>query len=240
MGADTAKPSAEEVKAQKDAEREAKAKEAQAQKEAKAKEAAEAKARKAQEASEAKLKRQAEQVAKILSEGGVEKGSSHFPKPADKGTPITVAQARDAVKALKAEERANRPKKASLTLSQRRAMLNLAEAGESGVVPKTGFNALPLQHLVDVGLAESFETKTTKPKVETVEKEVEIPEAERKEGGPTTRTVKEKVESTETVKATGFRLTESGMARSGEINPKWKNWKPTAAPVEATPEEAKA
>lgn len=46
-----------------------------------------------------------------------------------------------------------KPRKASLTLSQRRALLRLQDAGREGIVPAAAFRALPFVHLVDVGLA---------------------------------------------------------------------------------------
>jgi hypothetical protein len=196
-------------KAAKDAERKAAA-------EAKAKERAEAKAAKAAAAAEAKAARTAEQITKVVS--SVEWDG-------DAPTFETVAEAREAVKNRRAEIRASRPKKAPLTLSQRRALLRL---GDGDVVAKTDFNALPLQHLVSVGLAESFTGTVDEVVKETVEKEVKIPKAEQVEGGPTTKTVKEKVESTRQVERPGFRLTDEGKARVKEINPKWLEWKPAA------------
>lgn len=198
----------------------------QAEREAKAKAREEAKAAKAKEQAEARAAKELEAINKILADLPDDRVDALRKQHGDG---LTRQHARDAVKAFKAEERANRPKKAPLTLSQRRALLNLGDAKAKGVVPKTPFNALPLQHLVDVGLAEPFETKGEQVVKETVEKEVPIPEADQKEGGPTTKTVKEKVEKTVKVDATGFRLTEAGKARVKEINPKWQTWKPAAS-----------
>lgn len=195
--------------AAKDAERTAKAEAAQAERDRKAQEREAAKAEKARVAAETKAQRETEAITKILADLPEDK------RPTDLDG-VDRAKARELVKAYKAEERANRPKKAPLTLSQRRAVLNLADAGKTGIVPKTGFNALPLDHLVGVGLAETFET--TKDVVTKV-----------KEGeGDDEKTV----ERTDQVPATGYRLTDTGRERAGEINPKWKDWKP--APVEET------
>jgi len=122
-----------------------------------------------------------------------------------------VTKVREAEKARKAEERKNRPKKAPLTLSQRRALLNL---GESAQVPKTDFNRLPYEHLVSVGLAQSKTVQVDGPTIkETVgegddKKVVEKP-------GPK-------------VDALQYTLTDTGKERVGEINPKWKDWKPAS------------
>lgn len=119
---------------------------------------------------------------------------------------VTTARAEE--KRIKAEERANRPKKAPLTLSQRRALLNLGDAGKKGIVPKTAFNALPLEHLVSVGLAEKFEST----------REVEVKVKGEGDKPDTTKTEKQP--------ADGYRLTDGGRERVKEINPKWKDWKP--------------
>jgi hypothetical protein len=191
----------QDAKAQADAERAEREAAKQAERDAKARAKAEEKERKAKEAAEAKAAKTAERIAKIVGEVEWE---------GDAPTPETVEAARELVKARKAELRANRPKKAPLTLSQRRAVLNLADAGKKGLVPKTGFNALPLDHLVGVGLAETFQTKTDK-----VEKVTEG------EGDD-----KKTVEKTVKVDATGYRLTDAGIERAKEINPKWQTWKP--------------
>lgn len=133
-----------------------------------------------------------------------------------------VTEAREVEKAAKAKARAETPKKASLTLSQRRALLKL---GDGPVTPHTAFNQLPLQHLVRTGLAKIDEVEVPVEKTEKVEVEVEIPEAERTEGGPTTKTVKETQTTTEQVKRNQYSLTELGESRVGEINPKWKTWR---------------
>jgi hypothetical protein len=45
-----------------------------------------------------------------------------------------------------------KPRKAGLTLSQRRALLRLLD--EDAIVPATAFKAMPFEHLVEVGYAE--------------------------------------------------------------------------------------
>lgn len=50
-------------------------------------------------------------------------------------------------------------RKASLTLSQRRALLRLLD--EESIQPATAFKALPFEHLVEVGYAESSQTDDT-------------------------------------------------------------------------------
>lgn len=204
-----------------EAERKAKAEAKKAEQEKKAKEREEAKAAREKEKAEAKTKREQEKIEKEAKDAELDLSTV---KGTGDGNAVTLKDVREAVKAKRAEERANRPKKAPLTLSQRRALLRLAEDGQ--VVPKTAFNALPLDHLVNVGLAEKFDAKRTETYFETESKEVDVPKAEREEGGPTTKTVKEKVEKTREVDATGFRLTDSGRERAGEINPKWLTWKP--------------
>lgn len=212
----------QDAKAQADAERAAKEAAKQAEREAKAKEREEAKAKAAEEKAAAKAAREREAVVKILQDGEID--------PTTVADDISRADARELVKAKRAEERANRPKKAPLTLSQRRALLRL---GEGEVVPKTAFNSLPLDHLVDVGLAEKFDAKRDDIVTETVENEVAIPKKEQVEGGPTTKTVKEKVEKTVQVDATGYRLTDTGKERVSEINPKWLTWKPAGTETPA-------
>lgn len=54
-----------------------------------------------------------------------------------------------------AGEKQAKPKKASLTLSQRRALLRLQD--ETAVVPGSPFKALPYIHLIEVGLAVASE-----------------------------------------------------------------------------------
>lgn len=201
--------------AAKDAERKAAEEAKQAEREAKAKEREEAKAEKARLAAEAKAQRETEAITKILADLPEDKRPT-----GDALKDIDRAKARELVKAYKAEERANRPKKAPLTLSQRRAVLNLADAGKKGIVPKTGFNALPLDHLVGVGLAEKFDTQ--------VEKVEQVKEGE----GDDAKTVERKSK----VDATGYRLTDAGKARAGEINPKWQTWKPDAPATESVEE----
>jgi hypothetical protein len=47
-----------------------------------------------------------------------------------------------------------KPRKPSLTLSQRRALLRLQDAGDDGVTPSSAFRALPFEHLRSVGYAD--------------------------------------------------------------------------------------
>lgn len=141
---------------------------------------------------------------------------------------LDVRAAREREKTAKAEQRASKPKKAGLTLSQRRALLRLADGP---LTPHTEFNQLPLQHLVRVGLAQIEEVEVPVERTTKVNVEEEIPEAERVEGGPTTRTVKQTQTTTEQVQRNQYSLTELGIERAQEINPKWKSWK---APSGAT------
>jgi hypothetical protein len=146
---------------------------------------------------------------------------------------LDVAAAKEREAAAKAEERANKPKKAPLTLSQRRALLKL---GDGPQTPSTGFNALPYEHLVNVGLATVETVPVEIPKTRKVEQEEEIPESERKENGPTTRKIKVDEEYTETIERKQFTLNELGTERVTEINPKWKTWRaPSQASADATP-----
>jgi hypothetical protein len=220
------KQAEKDAQAAKEQERAEQAKAREAEREAKRAEREAAKAKQAEERAAAKAAKEREKIEALAKENKIDLGSV---TGTGEGDAVTLKDVREAVKAKKAEERANRPKKAPLTLSQRRAMLNLGDAGEEGVVPKTGFNALPLDYLVSVGLAETFDSTREITEKTTVDVEQEIPEAEREEGGPTTRTVKEKRDETKTVPATGYRLSETGQARVKEINPKWQTWKPDAA-----------
>lgn len=120
--------------------------------------------------------------------------------------------AKEAEKAKRAEERANRPKKAPLTLSQRRAVLKLAE---SPLRPTTDMNRTPLDYLVSVGLAQVTEVD------HEVSETVKNPKAG-EDGQPDT------IEKTSTVKLGEYTLTDEGKTRAGELNPKWKTWKPAA------------
>jgi len=183
--------------------------------------------RKAEEKRQAKIKAEDEKVVALLKENELDRSS--ITGTGDEGR-ITLKDAREAVKAKRAEERANRPKKAPLTLSQRRAVLKLADGP---IAPSTDFNQLPLKHLVEVGLAQVETVTVQEPYTETVSKEVEIPEAERTEGGPTTKTVKEKVENLRDVERNQYSLTEAGQARAQELNPKWKTWKAPSAESDA-------
>lgn len=175
--------------------------------------------RKAEEKRVAKIKAEDEKVTALLQENEVDK--SAITGTGDDGR-VTLKDAREFVKAKKAEERANRPKKAPLTLSQRRALLKL---GDGPITPHTDFNQLPLKHLVNVGLAKVEEVLVDEEYQETVSKEVEIPEAERKEDGPTTKTEKVKETKTRQVARNQYSLNDDGIARVQEINPKWKTWK---------------
>lgn len=219
---------AEEAKA-------AKAAEAKAEKERKAAEREEAKAAKAKEREEAKAAKEKERVearAKVAQEK-IDKVLTELPtgqrEALIKTGNVTLESARAVVKAFKAEERANRPKKANLTLSQRRAVLKL---GEAPITPANAFNATPLDYLVSVGLAQSKTVSVDEPYTEKEDQEVEIPEADRKEGGPTTKTTKVAVTKTRSVNRQEYSLTETGVARAKELNPKWRDWKPdhTSAP----------
>lgn len=211
----------------------AKAVEAQAEKERKAKEREEAKIAKAAEREAAKVKK-AEDAAKAkaealqkkindaATEGGIKLGDV-----TGTGTDgaVTLADVKKAVQTKRAEERAARPKKAPLTLSQRRAVLKLADGP---ITPANAFNATPLDYLKSVGLATTETVSVPEEYTETEEQEVEIPEAERKEGGPTTKTVKAKVTKTREVNREQYSLTDLGVERARELNPKWKTWKPDA------------
>lgn len=122
-----------------------------------------------------------------------------------------VTAAKDAEKERRAEERKNRPKKAALTLSQRRALLKLGDAAQ---VPSTEFNKLPYEHLVSVGLAQTKTVKIDGPPVKTTEGEGDDKKTVEKPGP--------KVDSTQ------YSLTDTGKERVKEINPKWRDWKPAA------------
>lgn len=124
-------------------------------------------------------------------------------KAARKGVTDAKKAADAEEKAKRAEERKNRPKKASLTLSQRRALLKL---GEGPVEVVTAMNRQPLDYLVSVELAEVKEDERT---TSTTTGE-----------GDEAKTV----ESKTTVYA--YSLTEKGTERVKEINPKWLTWKP--------------
>jgi pyruvate/2-oxoglutarate dehydrogenase complex dihydrolipoamide acyltransferase (E2) component len=191
---------------------------AQAKAEADAAEKAE-RERKAEEKRQAKITAEDEKIAALLRENEVDR--SAVTGTGDAGR-VTLKDAREFVKAKKAEERANRPKKAPLTLSQRRAVLKLADGP---IAPHTDFNQLPLKHLVEVGLAQTETVTVQEPYVEVTNREVEIPKDERKEGGPTTRTEKVKEEKLRDVERSQYSLTELGIERAKELNPKWKTWK---------------
>jgi hypothetical protein len=127
-----------------------------------------------------------------------------------------VGKVRDAEKERKAEERKNRPKKAPLTLSQRRALLKLGEAAQ---VPKTDFNALPFEHLVSVGLAQTKDVKVDGPVIKETTGEGDDKKVVEKPGPK--------------VDAKQYSLTDTGKARVSEINPKWRDWKPAATETAA-------
>lgn len=140
-----------------------------------------------------------------------------------------VKTARDAVKAARevdkvarAEERKNQPKKASMTLSQRRALLKL---GDGPITPHTAFNQLPLQYLVSVGLAQVEVVKVPEEYQETVEQTETVGE------GDDAKEVTTKVKETRTreIERNQYSLSEAGQARVGEINPKWKTWRSPSA-----------
>lgn len=211
------------------AEKERKAKEREEAKAAKQEAAAKAKAEKAEKAAQAKAEALQKKINEAATEGGIDLGSV-----TGTGTDgaITLADVKKAVQAKRAEERANRPKKAPLTLSQRRAVLKLADGP---ITPANAFNATPLEYLKSVGLAQAETVSVPEEYTETEDQEVEIPEAERKEGGPTTKTVKAKVAKTREVNREQYSLTDLGVERAKELNPKWKTWKPegteSAAPA---------
>lgn len=211
--------------------------------EAKAKakaDAAEAKAKERAAAAEAKAAERAiaeqEKIDAIVKEEGIDLSTITGTGTDGK---ITRKDVNEAVKAKRAAERAARPKKAPMTLSQRRAMLVLMDGP---YVPKNGFNDTPYRYLESVGLAQSEEILVDQPYTETVAKEVEIPEAERVEDGPTTKTTKEKVTKTRSVAAKQYSLTDPlGVERAKEVNPKWKDWRaPSTASADSTSAEAPA
>ncbi|WP_445151139.1 hypothetical protein [Baekduia sp. Peel2402] len=87
-----------------------------------------------------------------------------------------------------------RPKKAPLTLSRRRALLRLAALPKgTGEAPTSGFRALPLDGLVEAGLAT-------------------------------------REEPTDDAPHGTYTISDAGLARAGETNPKWLTW--TAAKVQ--------
>lgn len=144
-----------------------------------------------------------------------------------------VKEARDADKKAKAEARAAKPKKAPMTLSQRRALLKL---GDGPIAPHTAFNQLPLQHLVSVGLAQ-VET------VEVPEEYEEVVETTETQGeGEAAKSVVVKTKQTRTrqVERNQYSLTEAGEARVTEINPKWKTWKAPSQAVSTNGDAATA
>lgn len=59
------------------------------------------------------------------------------------------------------EPKQKKERKASLTLSQRRALLRLLDSNDDGVAPASDFKALPYEHLVGVGYAEKHEADDT-------------------------------------------------------------------------------
>ncbi len=202
-------------------EKAAKAAEAKAEAKAAKKAAAEeAKAAKAKEQAEAKAAALKAKIETAATEGGVK--LDDITGTGAEGA-ITLADVKKAVQARKAEERASRPKKAALTLSQRRAVLKLADGP---ITPANAFNATPLEYLKSVGLAQSETVSVDEPYTEKEDQEQPIPEAERKEGGPTTKTVKVAVGKTRSVNRERYSLTDEGRKRAGELNPKWKTWKP--------------
>jgi pyruvate/2-oxoglutarate dehydrogenase complex dihydrolipoamide acyltransferase (E2) component len=203
----------EKAAADKAAAKEAKAKERAEAKEKAAKEREEAKARKQAEQAEAKAKAAQEKIEAAAKDGEID--LSTVKGTGDDGA-VTLKDVREAIKTKRAEERANRPKKAALTLSQRRAVLKLAE---TPLRPTTDMNRTPLEYLKSVGLADSRDVEASVSK--TVK--VDNPKAG-EEGEPA------KIDQTteELVTVQEYFLTEQGATRAGEINPKWKTWKPAA------------
>lgn len=123
-------------------------------------------------------------------------------------------EAREAEKAKKAEERASRPKVPPMTLSQRRATLNLADGP---MRPTTAMNRTPLDYLVSVGVAQVQEIE------EDREATRKVPNPKASEDGQP----KELDEAyTETVVYREYTLTDEGKAVAERVNPKWKTWKP--------------
>lgn len=223
---------AAEAKAKKEAEakaeKERKAKEREEEKAKKTAEREAAKAKKAEDAAKAKAEATQKKIETAAKDGGIELDSVTGSGP---DGAITLADVKSAIQRKKAEERANRPKRAPLTLSQRRAVLKLADGP---ITPANAFNATPLDYLVSVGLAQSATVTVPEEYVETEDQEVEIPEADRKEGGPATKTVKAKVTKTRDVNRQQYSLTDTGVGRAQELNPKWKTWKPDSAPAATT------
>lgn len=201
-----------------DAEKARKAQEAATAKELKDKERAEAKAKKDAERAEAKAakakEREAAKAAKAKER--ITKVLADLPEDKRPEGDVTIEQARELVKAHKAEERANKPKKASLTLSQRRAVLKLQK---SPLRPSTDMNRTPLDYLCSVGLAQATNVETE------VERTVKIDNPKASEDGEPA-----KIDQTTTEKVTvkEYTLTDEGTARAAEINPKWETWKPAA------------
>lgn len=207
---------AEELKAAKADQRKAKTTLANAEKAAKGKEGEELeKAQSEIDAAKSLLTEQDEKVTQLTA-------ARDQAKAAVADARKTVAEAKkaeaEAAKAKRAEERANRPKKASLTLSQRRAVLKLAEGP---LRPTTQMNRTPLDYLcsTDPPLAQCEDV------TETVTKTVKVDNPKKGEEGEP-----DKIDSTEEIEVTlkAYSLTDAGKERAGEINPKWRTWKPGA------------
>jgi pyruvate/2-oxoglutarate dehydrogenase complex dihydrolipoamide acyltransferase (E2) component len=193
-----------------------------AAKEEKARQAAEAKAEKARIAAEKKAAREQERIAKTAAEGEIDLASVEGTGP---DSAVTLDDVRKAVKVKRDAERAAKPKKAPMTLSQRRAILKLGEAEQadgSGVVAKTGFNELPLDYLVSVNLATKTPVQIDEPY--TVKEPEEYFEGEGEDRVKRVRKVD--VPKTRQVEKPEYRLTDAGRDRVKEINPKWLTWKP--------------
>lgn len=126
--------------------------------------------------------------------------------------------AREAEKERKAEERKNRPKKSSLTLSQRRALLKMAQEPQ---VPRTDFNALPYKYLVEEGLAQAEQVQVDGPTIKETEGEGDDAKVVEKPGP--------KVEKTQ------YSLTDAGKERASDVNAKWLDWKPPSQAREQEP-----
>lgn len=211
----------------------------QADEQAQAQAAADEKARKAQEKADEKARQDAARVeAKAAKEqeriqAEATKAAIDLASLVGTGTDgaITLADVRQAAKAKRAEERAARPRKAPMTLSQRRAIVKLHEDGPQ--VAKTDFNTLPFDYLVKVGLAAREDVTIQEEYIAKEEQDVEVPEAERVEGGPTTKKVKVTITKTRDVVKPQYSLTDAGKARAPEINRKWKTWKPDSAVASA-------
>lgn len=204
---------------------------AKAERERKAAEKAEQKRVADEQRAQAKAAREQEKIQKEASDAGIDLASITGTGP---DSAVLLKDVRDAVKAKRKAEREAQPKKAPMTLSQRRAIVKLADDGPQ--VARTGFNELPYDYLVSVDLATRNDVTVAQPYTEKEEQDVEIPAAERVEGGPTTKKVKVDVEKTRDVVRPQYELTDKGRERAEGVNRKWKTWKPESRSPAATPQ----